>query len=134
MFKKLWPILLVLILVAVPLSASGCKMLKPPLGSEKNPIKLYFVPSVEVAVIIESGDAISAFLKQQTGYEFEVKVPTTYAAVIEELGSEADGLYANLQITTVPKGTRYRIDEYDGIESVIELEDYEWTTAGEPTP
>jgi phosphonate transport system substrate-binding protein len=93
MFKKLWPILLVLILVALPLSASGCKMLKPPLGSEKNPIKLYFGPSVEVAVIIESGDAISAFLKQQTGYEFDVKVPTTYAAVVEELGAaEGDAM------------------------------------------
>lgn len=93
MFKKLWSILLVSILVILPMSLGGCKMMKPKLGSAKNPIKLYFVPSVEVAVIIESGDAITAFLKEQTGYEFEVKVPTTYAAVVEELGAaEGDAM------------------------------------------
>jgi phosphonate transport system substrate-binding protein len=69
------------------LTLSGFQLVKPKLGSARNPVKLYFVPSVEVAVILESGDAIAAFLKEQTGYEFEVKVPTTYAAVIEELGA-----------------------------------------------
>jgi phosphonate transport system substrate-binding protein len=78
-------VLLLCLVSAVTLS--GCQLVKPKLGSARNPIKLYFVPSVEVAVIVESGEAIAEYLKSQTGYEFEVKVPTTYAAVIEELGA-----------------------------------------------
>jgi len=49
--------------------------------------------------------------------------------VIEELGKAANGKYANLAIAYVPKGTQYRIDEYDGMESVLTIADYEWKTA-----
>lgn len=93
MFKKVSIIFAVAILVALPVLLSGCQVLRPKLGTAKNPIKLYFVPSVEVAVIVESGDAIAEFIKGQTGLEIEVKVPTTYAAVIEEMGAaEADAM------------------------------------------
>ena len=93
MFRKTWGLLLVLVLLVTSMSLGGCKPKKAELGTAENPIKLYFVPSVEVSVIIESGEAITAFLKKQTGYEFEVKVPTTYAAVVEELGAaEADAM------------------------------------------
>jgi len=91
--KKTLGLLLALIIVLVPVALSGCQIVKPKLGTERNPIKLYFVPSVEVAVIVESGDAITAFLEEQTGLKFEVKVPTTYAAVVEELGAaEGDAM------------------------------------------
>ena len=93
MFKRMTLVLIVVALLATSLGLTGCQLTKAKLGTEKNPIKLYFVPSVEVAVIVESGDAIAEFLKAQTGYEFEVKVPTTYAAVVEELGAaEADAM------------------------------------------
>jgi phosphonate transport system substrate-binding protein len=83
---------LVLVLVTISLLAAGCRQ-EAEVGSEARPIQLYFVPSVEVAVIIESGDAIADFLESQTGYKFEVKVPTTYAAVVEELGAaEGDAM------------------------------------------
>lgn len=49
--------------------------------------------------------------------------------VVEELGAEANGGYANLAIYELPDGARYRIDEYDGSESVMEPDDYEWTVA-----
>ena len=49
--------------------------------------------------------------------------------VIEELGRKADGMCAKLAIAKVPNGKKYRIDEYDGIESVMKQDDYEWQTA-----
>jgi hypothetical protein len=50
-------------------------------------------------------------------------------AVVEELGSLAGGRHANLRIADVPAGARYRIDEYDGYESVMTVDDYEWKIA-----
>jgi hypothetical protein len=49
--------------------------------------------------------------------------------VLDELGKEANGPYANLQIADVPSGTKYRIDEYDGSERIMTIDDYEWQVA-----
>lgn len=49
--------------------------------------------------------------------------------VIEELGKEANGECSNLKIADVPKGTLWRIDEYDGNESVATQDSYEWKVA-----
>jgi hypothetical protein len=49
--------------------------------------------------------------------------------VVEELGSAANGAHAKLRIAEVPAGSKYRIDEYDGAESVMTPDDYEWETA-----
>ncbi|MFO8144276.1 MAG: phosphate/phosphite/phosphonate ABC transporter substrate-binding protein [Candidatus Syntrophosphaera sp.] len=57
------------------------------LGSRKNPIKMYFVPSMEASSVVTSGEAIAGYLEQETGYHFKVAVPTSYAAVIEALGT-----------------------------------------------
>lgn len=51
------------------------------------------------------------------------------AQVVEELGDAANGAHAKLQIADVPEGTLYRIDEYDGYESVMTQDDYEWKIA-----
>jgi len=48
---------------------------------------------------------------------------------IEDLGQASFGRYATLAIADVPCGTQYRIDEYDGYESVMTIADYEWLTA-----
>jgi hypothetical protein len=49
--------------------------------------------------------------------------------VIEELGEEASGMFANLKIAEVQSGTLYKIDEYDGRESVMTVDDYYWSRA-----
>lgn len=49
--------------------------------------------------------------------------------VVEELGEKASGDFAQLLIAEVPAGTKYRIDEYDGYESVMTIDDYDWEIA-----
>jgi phosphonate transport system substrate-binding protein len=61
-----------------------------PLGSEERPIKVLFVPSVEAAVIVSGGEVMAAALKEATGLNFVVSVPTSYAATIEEMCASPD--------------------------------------------
>jgi hypothetical protein len=49
--------------------------------------------------------------------------------VVEELGHKANGRHARLCIEDVPAGTLYRIDEYDGNESVMTQDTYDWKVA-----
>ena len=49
--------------------------------------------------------------------------------MVEELGDEANGYCASLEIAEVTAGTAYRIDEYDGSESVMTSNDYDWKIA-----
>ncbi|MEZ4583507.1 MAG: PhnD/SsuA/transferrin family substrate-binding protein [Caldilineaceae bacterium] len=55
------------------------------IGSEANPIKVLFVPSVDAQVIVSGGEIMANALKEATGLNFEVSVPTSYAATIEEM-------------------------------------------------
>lgn len=49
--------------------------------------------------------------------------------VVEELGEAANDSFADLYIVELPAGTQYRIDEYDGRESVMTIDDYDWSIA-----
>ena len=42
-------------------------------------------------------------------------------AVIEELGSDADGRFGDLKIVDIPDGVDWEIDEYDGVETIHEV-------------
>jgi|ERR1035437_3180070 hypothetical protein len=49
--------------------------------------------------------------------------------VVEQLGKAANGDYSELIIKKLKEGTYYRIDEYDGNESVRTIDDYDWKKA-----
>jgi phosphonate transport system substrate-binding protein len=55
------------------------------LGSPDRPIQVLFVPSVDAQVIVSGGDVMKTALEEATGLSFEVSVPTSYAATIEEM-------------------------------------------------
>jgi phosphonate transport system substrate-binding protein len=55
------------------------------IGSESNPIQVYFVPSVEAQTITTGGEVMAEALKAATGLNFEVFVPTSYAATVEAM-------------------------------------------------
>lgn len=71
----------------------------------------------------------SNFFNQHRVYNHEVENMSRHdpvlIAAVETLGKKAGGAFADLQIATI-KGNKYRIDEYDGFESVLEPEDYDW--------
>ena len=58
---------------------------KPSIGTADKPIKVLFVPSVDANVITTGGEIMAAALKEATGLEFKVSIPTSYAATIEEI-------------------------------------------------
>jgi phosphonate transport system substrate-binding protein len=60
------------------------------LGSADNPIQVLFVPSVEADVIVSGGEVMRSALEEATGLTFEVSVPTSYAATIEEMCAAPD--------------------------------------------
>lgn len=49
--------------------------------------------------------------------------------VVEELGDAASDEFAKLRIENVSPGTLYRIDEYDGSETVMTQDGYDWKVA-----
>ena len=74
------------------------------------------------------GSSCTIYKNKQTGevissYDFERHDPVLIE-VVEELGSEANGLCSNLAIEEVDGA--YRIDEYDGMESVETPDSYDW--------
>ena len=58
---------------------------EPAIGTADNPIKVLFVPSVEANAIVAGGEVMAKALKEATGLEFVVSVPTSYPATIEEM-------------------------------------------------
>jgi hypothetical protein len=65
---------------------------------------------------------------EQTWYYMNVsRHDPALIQVVEELGEKANGIHADLQIEEV-EGL-YRIDEYDGNESVVAPDGYDWQYA-----
>jgi phosphonate transport system substrate-binding protein len=84
--KKL-SILIPLFLVAALLltSCGPGGLFAPKIGSTGHPIKVLFVPSVDANIIVTGGQVMADALSAATGLTFEVTVPTSYAATIEEM-------------------------------------------------
>jgi len=61
---------------------------KGTLGTLKNPVKLYFTPSVDAEKISLSAKPLIQFLEKETGYYFVTAVPTSYIAVVEAFGTD----------------------------------------------
>lgn len=68
---------------AAPTAAPPTAAPTQALGTKDRPIVMAFVPSQDTARITASGKAIAASLKTSTGLEWDVTVPTSYAATIE---------------------------------------------------
>ena len=52
-------------------------------------------------------------------YKYELRTDAKLISVIEELGEEADGYCASLEVVEIPDdATDWRINEYDGWEDV----------------
>ena len=117
------------------------------IGSEAHPIKVLFVPSVDANVITTGGDIMAEALNEATGLVFEVSVPTSYAATIEEMCASpedtmafipaqgyvlANGLCGvDVSFKAVRRGwgvywTEFIVRRDSGIESLEDLEGKSW--------
>lgn len=81
-------LLLGLISIVTLFSTLSCSKKSEPLGSAKNPVKFYFLPSVDAQAIADKSDVIKKYLEANTPYKFEIGVPTSYVAVVEAFGTK----------------------------------------------
>lgn len=80
-------------------------------------------------------------IKEQWGIRYDVEENKNFydrrierddpvlVEVVEKLGMKANGSCAKLYIEDLPKGTLYRITEYDGYESIETKYDMDWSIA-----
>ena len=75
-------------LVGILTAASGCETKKAELGTKENPVKLYFVPSVDAKIIETSGQQFKEWLEKNTPYKYEITIPQSFVAVVEAFGTK----------------------------------------------
>ncbi len=74
--------------LALAVLVVGCTSQKGELGSEKNPVKLFFTPSVDAKVIEDNSKVFKAYLEKATPYKFQVAIPQSFVAVVEAFGTK----------------------------------------------
>jgi phosphonate transport system substrate-binding protein len=82
-----------------------------PLGTADMPIVLALAPSANTTELMAGGDAIAAKLGELTGLTFTVTVPTSYAALVEAMGS------GNAQVGFLPT-VPYIVAYYKGYATI----------------
>src|SRR5690606_36407347 len=82
--------LIVALMLVLALLSTQVAFMQDDLGSESNPIQVFFVPSVEAQTIVTGGEVMAQALEAATGLNFEVSVPTSYAATVEAMCAAPD--------------------------------------------
>ena len=67
---------------------TACTSKKAELGTAENPIKVHFVPSVDVKVIDDNSKLLKVFLEKNTPYKYEISIPQSFVAVVEAFGTK----------------------------------------------
>lgn len=119
----------------------------PKLGSAEKPVKVLFIPSLEADVIVAGGKLMGHALEEATGLVYEVSVPTSYPAAVEEMCASPDDTMAFISgfayvianekcgVDVSFKAVRYGAFEYwaafnvlrdSGIETIEDLEGKTW--------
>jgi phosphonate transport system substrate-binding protein len=55
------------------------------LGSEKNPIRMYFVPSTEAEGVLTSAQELATMLSEQTGLHVKADIAVSYVGIVEAM-------------------------------------------------
>lgn len=66
----------------------GCTKERGPVGSEANPIKFFFLPSVDAKMLSDKAALVKTYLETNTPYKYSVAVPSSYVAVVEAFGTK----------------------------------------------
>lgn len=85
-YFKSYPVFISLIFIFSVLLS--CEFHRAELGSEKNPIKLHFVPSIDNKVLDANSKIFKDYLEKNTPYKYEIQIPQSYVAVVESFGTK----------------------------------------------
>ncbi len=111
-FHAITPKFRALLLASLSLMVS-CSGRNAPLGSKDNPIKFFFLPSVDANRIADKQHLVEKYLRDNTPYHYKVSVPTSYIAVIEAFGTD------RADIATLNTFGYLMAHERYGVEAVI---------------
>lgn len=67
---------------------ASCTQQKSELGSAGNPVKFFFVPSVDMKLLEDTSTKLESFLEKDTPYKFKISIPPSYVAVVEAFGTK----------------------------------------------
>ena len=67
---------------------------------------------LEVKISDDDYEKYSLYLRD------DYRLDKTLIEVVEELGEEASGMCGNLKVVEIPDNCFYKIDEYDGVETI----------------
>lgn len=82
------PITIAALCLLALLFTTNCTRKKAELGTAENPVKLYFVPSVDARVIETNSQKFKAYLELNTPYKYEISIPQSFIAVVEAFGTK----------------------------------------------
>ncbi len=95
---------------------------EPTVGTAENPIKVLFVPSVSAEEIVAGGELLDQALTDATGLEFEVQVPASYAATVEEMCASPDS-----SIGFIPAQAYVLANSLCGVDIALKAERFGYT-------
>lgn len=70
------------------LLSAGCTRDRGELGSAKNPIKFFFIPSVDMKLLEDTSRALKKYMEANTPYKYQISIPASYVAVVEAFGTK----------------------------------------------
>lgn len=76
------------VFLALVVLLSGCTRHRAELGSEDNPVKFFFVPSVDVKLLEDTSSLLQKYLEANTPYKYKIAIPPSYIAVVEAFGTK----------------------------------------------
>jgi phosphonate transport system substrate-binding protein len=88
----------------------GCTRDRGEIGSEKNPIKFFLVPSVDAKLLEATGRKVKEHLEKVTPYKFQFAVPTSYVAVVEAFGTKRADIAALNTFGYIMANDRYKVE------------------------
>ncbi|MGE0526794.1 MAG: phosphate/phosphite/phosphonate ABC transporter substrate-binding protein [Bdellovibrionales bacterium] len=77
----------ILLLTLFAITVISCTRQRGELGSERNPVKFFFVPSVDVKLIEDTSKELKRYLEAHTPYKFKISIPPSFIAVVEAFGT-----------------------------------------------
>lgn len=96
-----------------------------PKYSDSDLLKMYFTADPSGMTEIDN-----EFYRKYSLYDKDIdRTDPALVQVVEELGEKASSWASKLVVEEVPKGTLYRIDDYDGFETLETVDNIDWKVA-----